>query len=300
MQENNVSISNLVDFEIKKLIEKGWTDFPAQADGIRIAVKVKDSAISFPSEAYNSEEQKETSGIWAKWRAKQILRAMRNHEIELLWEIGSGDGNVAINLQRENKAVIGVEPLYNGAIVTAKRGIRTYLGTLESLNLPSNSISAIGVFDVLEHLEEPKILLNEIYRVLKHDGLLLTLVPAHQWLFSNYDVSIGHFRRYSRNTLSVLLEEAGFLNETVEFVFKIFVIPAILYRKLPSLLLRRRDTKRTLRSCKNQNRVIDALEPALMVFLRFERSIRIPFGLSLFGVSKKSPCQKMYSPNSIQ
>lgn len=94
--------------------------------------------------------------------------------------------------------------------MTSKDGIRTYVGTLESLNLPSNSLYAVGVFDVLEHLEKPKDLLAEVYRVLKPGGICLVTVPAHEWLFSNFDANIGHYRRYSRKNLLCSLDGAGF------------------------------------------------------------------------------------------
>jgi 2-polyprenyl-3-methyl-5-hydroxy-6-metoxy-1,4-benzoquinol methylase len=200
-------ISKLVDTEIRELIQKGWSDFPSQIDGLRIVVQVEESEVSFPRESYDIERgNQEASGVWANWRARKILKVMKQNELKLLWEVGSGHGNVAIPLQREDMAVIGIEPLFSGAAITAKNGVRTYQGTLESLKLPSNSLYAIGVFDVLEHLEKPEVLLSEIYRTLKPGGVLLVSVPAHQWLFSDFDKSIGHYRRYSREVLSQQLK----------------------------------------------------------------------------------------------
>jgi hypothetical protein len=37
---------------------------------------------------------------------------------------------------------------------------------------------------------------------LKPGGKLIILSPAHQWLFTPFDKAIGHFRRYSRTSLS--------------------------------------------------------------------------------------------------
>jgi SAM-dependent methyltransferase len=212
---------------------------------------------------------------------------LKRFEFELLWEVGSGHGNVAIPLQSNGIAVIGIEPLLNGAKITAGSGVRTYLGTLESLNLPSNSISVIGAFDVLEHLENPVVLLSEMYRVLEPGGLLLVSVPAHKWLFSDFDESIGHHRRYSRKDLSQQLQQSGFLDRRFEFMFSIFVPPAYILRKLPSLFGRSRNANSTTRSYRNQSKIIDALEPTLMPFLYLERLLHLPFGLSLFGVCKK-------------
>lgn len=281
-------INEIVGLEIKSLIEQGWRDFPPQIDGLRVAFKMQDSEVSFPHESYDSDVgNEELSGLWVKWRASQILRVMKDNNLKLLWEVGSGHGNVAIPLQQENVAVIGIEPLFNGAAISSKNGVRTYVGTLESLNLPSNSISAIGAFDVLEHIEEPGALLSEIYRVLKPGGILLVSVPAHQWLFSDFDKSIGHFRRYSKRLLSQSIEESGFRDLKTEFMFSAFVLPALILRKFPTLLGRNHDCKETLRSSKIQIKTVNALTPILIPLLKLERLIHPPFGLSLFSASKK-------------
>jgi SAM-dependent methyltransferase len=286
--ESSAAVADKVEAEIKKIENMGWLDFPPNDFGLRIAKRLSDEEISFPHESYDpSKGNQELSGIWAKWRVRYILNELKKEKIDLTWEIGSGDGSVAISLQKEFVAVIGVEPLFNGAAITNENGVRTYLGTLESLNLPSGSISAIGAFDVLEHLPEPRILLDEIYRVLKPGGLLLVTVPAHQWLFSDFDASIGHFRRYSKKTLNSLLHNAGFGEISTSFLFSVFVIPAILLRKLPSLFGRKNNSKETLTSYKKQTKIMKFFEPVILGILYIEDLIRLPFGLSLFGATKK-------------
>jgi SAM-dependent methyltransferase len=205
----------------------------------------------------------------------------------IMWEVGSGDGNVAISLRDRNQVVIGIEPLCSGAAVTSMAGIRTYLGTLDSLELPSESIEVIGAFDVLEHIERPEELLKEIYRVLKPDGIFLMTVPAHQWLYSDFDKSIGHFRRYSRRALRDSLMQSGFEQNQLNFMFSLFVVPAFLLRRLPSLLGRNRNSQSTIQSVKRQNQLLSLLRPFLSVLLAIERILNLPIGLSLIGVSKK-------------
>ena len=41
--------------------------------------------------------------------------------------------------------------------------------------------------------------LKTVYERLKDDGNLIIIVPRHQKLYSNFDKSIGHFRRYELN-----------------------------------------------------------------------------------------------------
>lgn len=76
----------------------------------------------------------------------------------------------------------------------------TVEGTLESL--PSTELfDAIIYIDVLEHIKDDA---NELKRAgsrLKRAGKLVILSPAHQWLYSKFDASIGHYRRYTLRTL---------------------------------------------------------------------------------------------------
>ena len=52
---------------------------------------------------------------------------------------------------------------------------------------------------VLEHIEDDVEELKSVYKRLKDKGNLIIIVPRHQKLYSNFDKSIGHFRRYELN-----------------------------------------------------------------------------------------------------
>lgn len=277
-----------VNREIEDLINKGWQDPPVNDIGMHISSRMMDSEISFPHVYYERDGNKhQVGGVWVNWRAKQIIKRMEEYKKDLLWEVGSGDGNVAIPLRKKNIAVICVEPLLKGAETTSRSGIKTYLGTLESLKLPSNSISAIGVFDVLEHIQHPNFLLNEIYRVLKPGGLLLATVPSHQWLMSDFDRSIGHFRRYSKKLLMKSLNDSGFTNLETRFMFSLFVLPAFILRKLPSVLGRNLNSQESKQASDSHNKLIDIVSPFVTTILHLESLFRLPFGLSLLSVSMK-------------
>jgi 2-polyprenyl-3-methyl-5-hydroxy-6-metoxy-1,4-benzoquinol methylase len=55
--------------------------------------------------------------------------------------------------------------------------------------------------DVLEHIEDDRAELAVAQRHLRPGGHLVVIGPAHQWLFSEFDTAVGHFRRYSRGSL---------------------------------------------------------------------------------------------------
>jgi SAM-dependent methyltransferase len=72
-------------------------------------------------------------------------------------------------------------------------------GTLRSLN--EQQFDTIVYVDVLEHIDEDHEELERATMHLRSKGRLVVLSPAHQCLFTPFDASIGHFRRYNRSML---------------------------------------------------------------------------------------------------
>jgi SAM-dependent methyltransferase len=62
--------------------------------------------------------------------------------------------------------------------------------------------------DVLEHIEDDRQEVLNALNALKPNGHLIILCPAHNWLFSPFDKSIGHYRRYDKKRyLQILPKE---------------------------------------------------------------------------------------------
>lgn len=68
----------------------------------------------------------------------------------------------------------------------------------------------IIMINVLEHIKDHQQMLVNLESKLKPGGKLFVFVPAHQCLYSQWDKSVGHYRRYSKEQLIVLAENAGF------------------------------------------------------------------------------------------
>jgi ubiquinone/menaquinone biosynthesis C-methylase UbiE len=69
-------------------------------------------------------------------------------------------------------------------------------------NLPMQvKYNTIMYIDVIEHIEDDAAELASAYNYLEEGGYLVVLVPAHQYVFSPFDKSIGHFRRYNKKML---------------------------------------------------------------------------------------------------
>lgn len=77
-------------------------------------------------------------------------------------------------------------------------------------NLPmvNNQVDSVLLTEVLEHCFEPKIVLNECFRVLKSEGNILITVP---FVWPLHDIPFDAYR-YTPYSLEKLLQGAGFKN----------------------------------------------------------------------------------------
>jgi len=85
------------------------------------------------------------------------------------------------------------------------RTLRTYetvCGTLQAL--AAQEFDTIIYIDVLEHIQNDREELNRAASYLRQGGHLIVLCPAHQKLFTPFDASIGHVRRYNRSMLLMI------------------------------------------------------------------------------------------------
>ncbi len=73
---------------------------------------------------------------------------------------------------------------------------------------------------------------REIGALLTPQGFFIGTVPAHPFLFGQYDVDAHHFRRYTKKALRAVLEENGFTVEYLGYWNCLLFFPAMLARAL--------------------------------------------------------------------
>lgn len=140
----------------------------------------------------------------------------------------------------------------------------------------------IGLFDVLEHIEDDHSTLLNLSDRLKDKGKILVSVPALPWLWSRHDVNHHHFRRYTRGSLKQVAEGAG-LKLTYSFYANYFLLPvAIGLRAVKAL---------TRSGSPDDHMPPTWLNRKLYRVFAAERHligrIRMPVGLSVFAVLEK-------------
>jgi SAM-dependent methyltransferase len=78
--------------------------------------------------------------------------------------------------------------------------VHVAVGTIA--DLPTDrAFDSILYIDVLEHIQDDAQELIMAVSRLRTSGKLIVLAPAHQRLFSEFDRSVGHFRRYDKRSL---------------------------------------------------------------------------------------------------
>jgi len=82
----------------------------------------------------------------------------------------------------------------------------------KKIELESEVADTIVSLSVMEHLCEPQIFLNEAYRILKKDGVMILQVPWQWWIHE----SPHDYFRYTPYGLKYMLDKAGFSNVIVE------------------------------------------------------------------------------------
>lgn len=249
---------------------------------------VREQSIGTSSTAYSDELMKmldvgATSSWWYETRNQVIWHVMRRYPISgALWDIGSGLGEVSSYLTSVGVECVAVEPNRLGAQVSSEKGVLSIQGDLHALELPVSSIEAVGLFDVLEHLDNADKVLSEIYRVLGSEGKLFITVPATKWLWSASDDLAGHHLRYTRKKIRQQLKNAGFEVLSIRYFFFSLVLPILILRVVPYRLGLRSlidDTKLVQKKSGWISRLITKVEVALCG--------KIPIGTSLVIVATK-------------
>jgi SAM-dependent methyltransferase len=75
--------------------------------------------------------------------------------------------------------------------------------------LPSASVDAVVLLNVLEHIEDDAGALAQVVRLLKPGGAAVIEVPAGPELFDVYDKYLHHFRRYRLDEVCALMDRSG-------------------------------------------------------------------------------------------
>lgn len=194
-------------------------------------------AISYPEEGNEACFELEDQSFWFRHRNDCIRELVRNFLPRgkgPIFDVGGGNGFVAKVLIEAGWEVVLVEPGPSGARNAKKRGLEHVVcGTTHSAGFKNGSLPAIGVFDVVEHIEDDLGFLRHLWDLLEPGGMLYLTVPAYNFLWSHEDVNAGHFRRYTLGAMEKKLVKAGLEPSFKTYIFACLPLPVLLLRTLP-------------------------------------------------------------------
>lgn len=121
----------------------------------------------------------------------------------LLVDVGCGTGHFLA--EWTGGPAQGFDPSPDAVRLARARGVAASPSPAHPLPLADGAAAIVTSMDVLEHVEDHNAAFQEMLRVLAPGGLLCVTVPALPALWSDWDVALGHHRRYTAASLRALV-----------------------------------------------------------------------------------------------
>ena len=248
---------------------------------------------SFDAAAFEFLFEMEQRHFWHIGRREIIMDILKRNIPDLakstMLEIGCGNGSVLAYLKQNGVDIEGGDIYLEGLKLCQRRAGSVDLYHVDILALPFyDDFDVIGVFDVLEHIDDDEKALLEISQALKSRGKMMLTVPAHKFLWSYFDVQSHHVRRYSKKELVAKLERNGFTVRKASF-YMFFLFPLFaLFRLIGNAL--QEDEKQNIETSL-EVRTIPMVNRLFLGLMRVEkwliRYLSLPFGTSLIVLAEK-------------
>ncbi len=157
-----------------------------------------------------------------KYRRRIVCEVLKRYGCSSgarILDIGSGQGDLALDLLHAfpNAQLAGLELSATGVEVSARK-VPAARFFQRDLLASGEAVDGLGAWaqyavcsEVLEHLDEPALLLKNASAFLAPGCRLVVTVPGGPQ--SEFDRHIGHRRHYTPQTLRALLEASGFTVE---------------------------------------------------------------------------------------
>jgi len=150
---------------------------------------------------------------------RRILEIMKNIKTGKLLDLGCAMGFFVDESQKLGWQADGIE-ISDYAVKYSQTQLHLNIkqGDIQDVHLENNRYDLITMWDVIEHLSDPKDVLNKINKALNKDGVLVFSTPdigsipakvsGHHWI--GYKLSDEHLTYFSLETLKLLCEKTGF------------------------------------------------------------------------------------------
>lgn len=268
--------------------------FP-ERDGVLHLLGGSSGAAGYDPHFFETLEKVEDRHFWFLGRREVILSALRRAVPDLarrrLFDVGCGTGGLLLHFQRSGVVLAGACDVYPESLRVVRRRLQLPLVLVDLGRQPplGPGHDLLGLFDVLEHVDDDVAMLRSLRGALDPGGVLVLTVPAHPSLFDEMDEIAFHRRRYTRRTLASALREAGFEVRLLSH-FMAPLVPALFALRSVGRRLAPRGVHADRRR-QAEFRVVPGLNGALRAVLAVERlalgRLQLPFGSSIVAVASR-------------
>jgi ubiquinone/menaquinone biosynthesis C-methylase UbiE len=149
------------------------------------------------------------------------------------------------------------------------------------VNEYENYFDQIVSLDVIEHIKNDNEAIKSMYKLIVPGGILLLTVPALQKLYGKKDEELGHYRRYKKDHLILLLKRAGFEIIKIRY-WNLIGVPAVWFSN--NLL-----NTNVSESFRYKNSFISKMIQKILYFwfAIIENHFNFGVGLTLFVIAKR-------------
>jgi SAM-dependent methyltransferase len=169
------------------------------------------------------------------WVMGTFAPFVRGHVVEY----GAGTGTISQRLVPLADRLTVVEPSTSLAAVLRSKfrddpKVEVVSESLDqhAVRMGTAAVDTVVMVNVLEHIEDDRQALAQLFRMLQPDGRLLVFVPALRALMSKIDLMFGHFRRYRRAELVEKIAQAGGETQLCRYFDCFGVLPWFFLNKL--------------------------------------------------------------------
>jgi SAM-dependent methyltransferase len=267
-------------------------EFRQNTENVWVPVSATNELVSYPEEGnevfFNLEEKSQ----WFNARNRTITWMLKRFPFKGAFvDVGGGNGYQLSFLQQhvfENGIESALcEPGYVGCKNSVDRGVKNvYCATAKTFPFNQYQAGAIGLFDVIEHIEDDAAFVRSIGERVDSGTRFYITVPALESLRSKEDDYAGHYRRYNQLYTNNLVRSTGFKLIYQSYLFFYYVPLVWLARVLPEKLGKVPTQEELVAKEKGHHEQPKLLNALLNVAHDIEQVIR-RFGFKpLFGTSR--------------
>ena len=224
---------------------------------------------------------------------QQLIKQEKLPSADLkILNVGCGPGRSSEYLSKFGKVTSIEYDKFCCEFASEKTGLEIINGSITELPFSDNSFDLVCAFDVIEHVEDDQLAVNELKRVTKSESLILITVPAFMSLWSHHDVINHHFKRYKIKEVNQLFDSTNNGNKVFDTYFNSYLfLPIYFFRKVSNLL--KLGKKR-----KGSGSDFEAFKPGILNTILYKvmsfesgfinRKKKFPFGVSILYNWKKN------------